>query len=533
MLEENATSTHYVALSKIQAVAVADMISAANDLSNETKSELANIVIKMRWAEPAHCDLVLQRLVASDVERPAGAKRRRLQQDYKQIYLYLTGAMWDALKGSSSPDAKLSALLQHALRLGLRLPSEPTAKMIASIWQLTTCEDPGTIDNVTKAIRYQRVKDDFDALRRRAANPIMWVEKLPEDPLEFHHKFGPIWEICFSQAPPASPKIPVDVLVAFDNTYKCRGGLAVPATLSHSGFAIVPKQSLGVHAPSIQVGAPDLQNLGHMAMAMMQQVTTQQARLMEMLVGGGPVGGGPRPLSLASLHDRANLNRCAFALPPPAALPTALTDSAFVEEVESPPAAQPFRRLTSVLSPQPEQPMRPEALAIEAYAAEINHNSASGPAAASAPDDVEDILDMMQARKAVNMATAKAAAKAAAVVAGAVVTAKGVNIPKQAAVASKAQTPSKAKAAAPKAQTVSKAKAAASKAEAASEAKVKAAAKSKGKNAEVETPPAPPPAKKAKLVLGCGRCRYGKNGCSSCRNPNFQGIRGNAANATK
>ena len=429
--------------------------------------------------------------------------------------------MWDALKGSSSPDAKLSALLQHALRLGLRLPSEPTAKMIASIWQLTTCEDPGTIDNVTKAIRYQRVKDDFDALRRRAANPIMWVEKLPEDPLEFHHKFGPIWEICFSQAPPASPKIPVDVLVAFDNTYKCRGGLAVPATLSHSGFAIVPKQPLGVHAPSIQVGAPDLQNLGHMAMAMMQQVTTQQARLMEMLVGGGPVGGGPRPLSLASLHDRANLNRCAFALPPPAALPTALTDSAFVEEVESPPAAQPFRRLTSVLSPQPEQPMRPEALAIEAYAAEINHNSASGPAAASAPDDVEDILDMMQARKAVN-ATAKAAAKAEAVAAGAV-----------AAVASKAQTPSKAKAAAPKAQTVSKAKAAASKAEAASEAKVKAAAKSKGKDAEVETPPAPPPAKKAKLVLGCGRCRYGKNGCSSCRNPNFQGIRGNAANATK
>ena len=171
MLEENATSTHYLALSKIQAVAVADMISAANDLSNETKSELANIVIKMRWAEPAHCDLVLQRLIASDVERPAGSTRRRLQQDYKQIYLYLTGAMWDALKGSSSPDTKLSALLQHALRLGLRLPSEPTAKMIASIWQLTTCEDPGTIDNVTKGIRYQWVKDDFDALRRRAANP--------------------------------------------------------------------------------------------------------------------------------------------------------------------------------------------------------------------------------------------------------------------------------------------------------------------------------------------------------------------------
>ena len=391
MLEENSTSTHYVALSNIQAVAVADMISAANDLSNATKSELANIVIKMRWAEPAHCDLVLQRLIASDVERPAGSKRRRLQQDYKQIYLYLTGAMWDALKGSSSPDAKLSVLLQHALRLGLRLPSEPTATIIASIWQLTMCEDPGTIDNVTKGIRYQRAKDDFDALRRRAANPIMWVEKLPEDPLEFHHKFGPLWEICFSQAPPASPKIPVDVLVAFDNTYKCRGGLAVPATLSHSGFAIVPKPFLGGHAPTLQVGTPDLQNLGQMAMAMMQQVTTQQARLMEMLVGGGSVGGGPRPLSLASLHDRANVNRGAFALPQPAALPAALTDMAFVEEVESPPAAPKFRRLTSGLSPQPEQPMRPEALAIEAHGA---GHSASGPVAASAPDDVEDILDM-------------------------------------------------------------------------------------------------------------------------------------------
>ena len=75
----------------------------------------------------------------------------------------------------------------------------------------------------------------------------------------------------------------------------------------------------------------------------MQQMATSQQRMVEMMMG--TTGGNPRTVSMASLHDRAEVqaNREAFtppklALPPPpAASPLAL--ETYAEEVNTPPPA--------------------------------------------------------------------------------------------------------------------------------------------------------------------------------------------------
>ena len=53
-------------------------------------------------------------------------------------------------------------------------------------------------------------------------------------------------------------------------------------------------------------------------------------------------------------------------------------------------------------------------------------------------------------------------------------------------------------------------------------AKTKAAPPAKAKAAP---PPAKAKAAAAPKVLGCSKCRWGKGGCTQCRNPDFNGIR--------
>ncbi len=532
LLEESRTSDHFEKLSKIQAMAVADLISAETEtLSNEVKSELAGDVVKLAWAKPDHCGIVLERLVSSEARRAEPARRRRQQQDFRKIYAYLTQAMWDALKNAqSSADAKLSAVLQHALRLGLRLPTEPTSKMLTSIWILSTSEDIGTLDNVSKAIKYKRVKDEFDQLRRKGVDPVVWIEQLPDDPLTFQHKFPAVYEQCFGRAPPVPPAISPDVIMAFDMSYSCRGGLkqAVPLAASTTSIAVVAKP-LGV--PAMQ--NVDMGNFQQIAVSFMQQMQTSQQRLIEMIIGNGA---SSRQVSLASLHDRAQLNRESFAVPP---LRPALPAPAFIEEVDSPPTVPKYARSASLVLPPEQTPALTNGAAEELVAG-----------AAAEHDDVEDMLDMIAARKASNAAAAKAAkaaatAKAAEVVVAAGAAAKppaGAKPPAFAKPPAASKPPAFAKTpAAAKPPAFAKPPAAAKPPAKAGKAKANATAKATRAVPELALEPpktkaktaakpgaAPAPMPKA-LVLGCGRCRFGPTGCSTCRRPEFSGIRGSAS----
>ena len=226
LLEHAKDEPHFQSLSKIQATAIADMCT--EELSSEIKGLLAVDVVQINWAKPEHPELVLSKLASSDGRCAKKARRRRDQQNYNFLPLYFSSEMWDALLSKEvSPDAKLQAILLHAIRVGLRLPTEPSMKLMCSLWVLASSEpsELNRMDVVSKALRLHRVKDEFDKLRKKIGDPVVWVDVLPGNPCDFAANFRPLYDLAFGTSPPVQPLIPSDVIQAFDMTYNCRGGM--------------------------------------------------------------------------------------------------------------------------------------------------------------------------------------------------------------------------------------------------------------------------------------------------------------------
>ena len=219
---------HYENMSQIQATAISDVCSADRSLNSDSKSSLAEAIVTVRWAKPEHAELVLSMLAAPDAKGTKRGRRRRDNQDFRFLYLYLSEDAWKGLLApGNSSDAKLQAILQHVLRLGLRLPTEPCSKMMCSLWLLVSCEpdELNAMDNVTKAIKFHRVKHEFNGLRQKSPDPVLWVDTLPENPCDYVAKYKALYDVAFNGRSPCAPHISGDILQAFDMSYTCRGGM--------------------------------------------------------------------------------------------------------------------------------------------------------------------------------------------------------------------------------------------------------------------------------------------------------------------
>ena len=491
-MEEAAGQPHYDNMSKIQANAISDMCSADSSLNSDSKSSLAEAVMTVRWAKPEHAELVLSTLCAPDARGAKRARRRRDHQDFRCLHLYLSEDMWKGLLDTaSSPDAKLQAILQHALRLGLRLPTEPSTKLMCSLWLLVSCDSAelNAMDNVSKSIKLHRVKHEFNGLRLKWGDPVLWVETLPENPFVYLAKYKALYDVAFGDRSPCAPHLSGDALQAFDMSYSCRGGMkqyvGVGFQATGSGaLALVPRVLPAASAASSStagMAAMDgMQGFQQMAVSFMQQMATSQQRMVEMMMG--TTGGNPRTVSMASLHDRAEMqaNRDAFtppklALPPPPAA-SQLALERYAEEVNTPPPTTPVSRAD---------------LALDA-------------------DPLSDVFELLQQRKEAGKLAAKAKALAK-VDAEAEPPSKATDKAKATAKSSAAELPAAAKA----------------KAEPPPKAKAKVAGKMLHATAKAKTAATAKVAAAPVLILGCGKCRWSVCGCGQCRRPDYMGGRWN------
>ena len=491
-MEEAAGQPHYDNMSKIQANAISDMCSADSSLNSDSKSSLAEAVMTVRWAKPEHAELVLSTLCAPDSRGAKRGRRRRDHQDFRCLHLYLSEDMWKGLLDTaSSSDAKLQAILQHSLRLGLRLPTEPSTKLMCSLWLLVSCDSAelNAMDNVSKSIKLHRVKHEFNGLRLKWGDPVLWVETLPENPFVYLAKYKALYDVAFGDRSPCAPHLSGDALQAFDMSYSCRGGMkqyaGVGFQATGSGaLALVPRVLPAASAASSStagMAAMDgMQGFQQMAVSFMQQMATSQQRMVEMMMG--TTGGNPRTVSMASLHDRAEMqaNRDAFTPPklafppPPAASQLAL--ERYAEEVTTPPPPKPVSRADPALDADP----------------------------------LQDVFELLQQRKEAGKLAAKAKA-VAKVAAEAEPPSKATDKAKATAKPSAAELPAAAKA---KAEPPPKAKAKIAGKMLLATAKAKIAAKAKVAAAPV-------------LILGCGKCRWSVCGCGQCRRPDYMGGRWN------
>ena len=123
-------------------------------------------------------------------------KRRRSQQNFAALHAYFPDAVWDVLCSQDElATSKLEAIVDFSLSLGLRLPTEPTLKMMTSIWMLTS--EPSDKLSCMKAgakhALLMHMKLTFDRARKLRGDPIEFVEVLPTRPAELMH--------CVSRTP--------------------------------------------------------------------------------------------------------------------------------------------------------------------------------------------------------------------------------------------------------------------------------------------------------------------------------------------
>jgi hypothetical protein len=293
-------SPSHNALSKAQSAALREMLGAAV-LTAMERADLANIVVAMNWSEPDDGNSVLAALTPGTPMLPPG-KRRRSQQDFLAFCNFGTEALWSQLLGDAPASAKLGIVLQWAMGLGLRCPSEHTMKWLCSVWLAVSQTEAELVvmETVQKKHMFNHTKSVFDSLRKHAVDPPVWIDKLPHNPVEFLRDFSGIYRMHYGSG--GSP-VPVQAdllrkLTAFDMSYTCRGGArALPSQFMGSGSS----SSGGVM--QVAVAESPMERIANLFMGRIDAMAGAQQRMMELMMGGGGMDrrGAIQPRSLAAL----------------------------------------------------------------------------------------------------------------------------------------------------------------------------------------------------------------------------------------
>ncbi len=128
---------------------------------------------------------------------------------------------------------------------------------------------------------FNHTKAVFDSLRKHAAEPPMWIDKLPHNPVEFLRDSPGIYHLHYggSNAPVTVPAGLLKKLTALDMSYSCRHGRVAlqPAGLASSSSG--PMQ--------LAVSDTPMERVANLFMGRMESMVAAQQRMMELMMGGG------------------------------------------------------------------------------------------------------------------------------------------------------------------------------------------------------------------------------------------------------
>ena len=224
-LADSVGTARHTAISTIQSKAVVELIRSAT-LTHVECCEVLGAAARVQWAQESDFE-VISAVLASQVESPPAKRARRPQQNFESFLEYGTASFWVVFNGNTTaPTSRLAVLCQLLLTLGLRCPTEQTFKLITSAWLVATharC-DLWNIDTQTKLTFLRHVKTTFDSYRRKAAEPMVYIEVLPAETAQYLRDYRQMWDSVFGDSLPEKSQLDFSVVSAFDGSYGCRGG---------------------------------------------------------------------------------------------------------------------------------------------------------------------------------------------------------------------------------------------------------------------------------------------------------------------
>jgi hypothetical protein len=516
ILEQHAGQPPFAAMSAVQSTALASVLqSAKGTITAEDAADLMTKVTDIKWACDEDAAAVFQELVPKKQEEmePSSKRRRRDLQDFEQWHVFGDEAFWQQVQQPGVPmQAKLIHICQRCLSLGLRLPTEHTLKWITAVWISFShsAEAQVSMDGGQKATYLKHAKKVFDNLRRHAPDPQVWMQKLPDDPLEYLRDYPNMYHVVFRCGiKPCQPPFDIMGAQALNQSFGCRGGPGRSFSMTAAAPSTGPRP-LELQLSPRRGEASALERVASNMMAQMQHMAQAQNRLIELVLGGS-LQPARAPRAIASLIgvDAMSLPCIEDRPRQPLAMPVSI-----VEEPETP---------TSSARESPAMVKAGSSSQLTSARIETAQN------ATGASDELEDLLTALHDRKEAKKEAAKIAAEDNALAAasstpkpkskGNCPTSKATSkaIPTSESKAESKSTPMPKSKAKSKSTPTPKSKA---------KGKSTQTPKSKGKgNALFEK--AMQKALDHGLVLGCPKCRFSVRGCSTCHQLDYAGKRWN------
>ena len=281
VLEEVETASA-AAVSCTQKAALTDLIrreKARGAIGVEEAADLSTLICKVRWH--GEDGAVVQRELTT-----ADRHCRRVQQDYTKFLSYITKSQWEFFLSGDGDIGVITDVVQEAsLRLNLRNPTEPTAKLLSSLCAVVGTQKAVTMKYgaVQKQVMYQNFKNSFKRKSRQASHPSVYLAELPANPADLKMSHPDLWELTYgrnNEPVPMCPKL-LHAVISFDQSYSCRYGKLVAHPME-STLALV-RSGGGVASTSLDRVATALID-GMAALALQQQ------NIVDMFSQGRPGG---------------------------------------------------------------------------------------------------------------------------------------------------------------------------------------------------------------------------------------------------
>ena len=213
------------AVAKVQATQVLSSMQGAK-LCPDQASTLVEIITASAWPSavvPKLLEGVSNCISSSPMLAMTGARAK--MQSWEGIYQYFTMQQWYCLSDTAVvEEAKLDVILDHAVALGLRSPSEGTGQMLACLHQ-SAVHGPDKVkvlphDRLLGAVHH--VKRVFKRKITNIAAPQQYVITLPESPSTFMEQQPELFSAIYDNSIPMSCPIPESVLRGFQAMFPMR-----------------------------------------------------------------------------------------------------------------------------------------------------------------------------------------------------------------------------------------------------------------------------------------------------------------------
>lgn len=279
-------------VSAIQRAALEDILGRAT-LSAQAIAAISELIVQISW-HGQDCVHVLRALGSPTGKTPS---QRRAQQSWEGVVNYFTATQWETLTQEEHSNEKLDLILSVCGSLGLRCPTEPSLKLIASLWMLTGLAESEVqrSSRNQKGVMYAHVKKEFQKFRKSLADPLEYLNRLSQNPLQLLRDHEQVFKAHFKNSTPIACKIDLPYLHQFDMSYSCRMGGSAKQSTQLDVSPAPQRQGLMM----LQDSSP-LERVANMFMDRMESIQQTQQQMFQMYISGSAGSSGSLALSSAA-----------------------------------------------------------------------------------------------------------------------------------------------------------------------------------------------------------------------------------------